>query len=127
MNKKSLKKISQNWEGFQPNRFLNSLDISKRPEIMQRKKHEQFPTPMSGDGRPTNISRVHIPQSHVLNTASMKRYGGGEFHLYRTAYTKFTTNVRKKFLPQNMLIGCYKTHTQEMNLFLTLALHQFAD
>jgi len=77
---------------------------------MQHKKHEQFPTPVSGDGRPKNISRTHIPsklQSHILNTASMKRLGGerGKFHLYRTAYRKFTYKCKKEnYLPQNMLL-----------------------
>lgn len=63
----------------------------ERPGIMQHKKCEYFPSPVSGDGWPKNISRTHIPcklQSHVLNTVSMKRWG--EFHLYRTAYRKFT-------------------------------------
>jgi len=65
---------------------------------MQRKKCE---------GRPKNISRTHIPcklQYHVLNMSSMKRWGG-EYHLYRTAYRKFTYKCKKEnYLPQNMLL-----------------------
>jgi hypothetical protein len=79
--------------------------MSKRSGIMQRKKCEQFPIPASGDGKPKNISRTHIPcklQSHVLNTASMKRWWGEKFHLYRTAYRNFTYKCT-----QNMLLVTY--------------------
>jgi hypothetical protein len=75
---------------------------------MQHTKHEQFPTPVSGDGRP----KKHFQNTHTMQTAvphskhgQYEKVGEKKFHLYRTAYRKFTYKCKiENYLPQNMLL-----------------------
>ena len=63
----------------------------ERPGIMQHKKCEQFPSPVSGDGRPKkHFQNTHSMQTAVPRSKHSQYEEVGEFHLYRTAYRKFT-------------------------------------